>query len=106
MAEHNSVCVAGWSDKQKLGLVRAFWEARPPAMFFDVSGLPVPEWDEAEAVYYYSRGYVDYTSGRRLKLATRGDNWDLRAYDCDIPSSLKPGREVYAAYVASLKPKP
>lgn len=90
-----SVSVASWSEEQKLFFIVALWSARKPAAFFDEIPWLVPQWDLEEARRNLRNGYIDYTSGRCIKISTREDEWDLSLYDRDVPKGGKTGLQIY-----------
>jgi hypothetical protein len=97
----NSVSVAGWTQAQKLAFVHALWMHRKPAAFF--SALPdraAPSFSETEAKSALISGYIDYTSGRCIKVSTEGDEWDMTLYDRDVPAGGKTAAEIYSEVVA------
>ena len=77
--------VAGWSDGEKLVLIRSLWCAQKPAAFFTARGLQPPELSDADAKAALAADWVDYLAGRAMKTSFAGNVWNMALYNRHAP---------------------
>ncbi|KAL4912091.1 hypothetical protein BDW62DRAFT_206810 [Aspergillus aurantiobrunneus] len=72
-------------DLDTYELLHALWEASPPAIFYEASFIPPPEWDEEKARCQIEKGdgHFDYVQGRVIKLNLSGLEVNPSGYDRD-----------------------
>lgn len=69
-------------DKRKL--LKCLWENSKPAVFFTMSGMPAPKFNEDEAGrQMHQNGYFDYVCGRSIKCDLSKNYVDPTLYDRD-----------------------
>ena len=91
--------VAGWSDNEKLVLVRSLWSAQTPAVFFTRNELQPPALSDDDAAAALQADFVDYLAGRCMKTSFTGDMWDMSWYD---RSTSVPAEQTYAQVKGAL----
>jgi hypothetical protein len=95
----NSVSVAGWSIDKKVAFIEYLWKHRTPASFFKNIPNMAPSFNASEAKYWIESGHLDYICGRRLKIYTDTDNWNMDLFDQDPDTNAKKGHELYQGFI-------
>ena len=62
-------------------LLHRLWLGSSPALFFALSGLSPPKFDEEACITALECGYVDYFQGRAIKTNISGDIAETFYYD-------------------------
>lgn len=79
-----TVSVAGWSIDKKVDFVEFLWRHREPASYFANNFVTPPsKFDRVEAKKSIEDGFVDYVSGRCIKINTRNDDWNFTLFERD-----------------------